>query len=97
VPTERLLQLFLAHCRQHDVLHDDRVATDSGSNARGPYLVLAEDVRDHVGDVVELHDLTIDDGVGLEVFESEVEKLKGISLFVELNRLHRTGADVETN
>jgi hypothetical protein len=59
--------------------------------------VLAEDVRDHVGDVVELHDLAIDDRVGLEVFESEVEKLEGTSLFTELNRFHGTGADVETN
>src|SRR6185295_12911119 len=73
------------------------MTTDAGGNSRGANLVFAEDVRDHVGDVVELHDLAIDDGVGLEVFESEVQKLQSSSLFAELNSLHRTRTDVETN
>src|SRR5215207_6945353 len=73
------------------------MTTNAGGNTRGADLVFAEDVRDHVGDVVELHDLTVDDGVCLEVFEAEVEKLQSSSLFAELNSLHRTRADVETN
>ena len=76
MPAERLLQFFLAHLRQHDVLDDDGVATDAGSNTRGPYLVFAEDVSDDVGDVVELHDLAINNRVGLQVFEAEIEKLE---------------------
>src|ERR1051325_109128 len=70
---------------------------DSCSNGCGADLVLVEDVRDHVGDVVELHDLAVDDRVSLKVLEAEVEKLEGVSLFGELNGFHGTGADVETN
>src|SRR4030095_5808794 len=97
MPAERLLQLFLAHLRQHDVLHDHGVTTDAGSNSSGANLVFVEDVRDHVGDVVKLHDLAIDDGVSLKVFESQVEKLQRISLSADLNSFARTRADVETN
>jgi hypothetical protein len=59
--------------------------------------MFAEDLSDHVGDIVELHDLPVDDRVGLKVFEPEVEKLEVRSFFGELNCLNGTGADVQTN
>src|SRR5215207_5744401 len=73
------------------------MTTNAGGNTRGADLVFAEDVRDHVGDVVELHDLAVDDGVCLEVFESQIEELQSSSLFAKLNSFHRARADVETN
>jgi hypothetical protein len=70
MPTERLLEFLVAHVRQHDVLDDHGVTTDAGGNTRRTNLVFAEDVCDHVGDVVELHDLTINNRVGLQVFKT---------------------------
>src|SRR5262245_23680051 len=97
VPAERLLQLFGTHLRQHYVLDDDRMAADSCGDAVGANLMFTEDVGDDVGDVVELHDLPVDDRVGLKVFEAQVEKLKARSSFAEFNCLDGTGTDVQTN
>ena len=43
---------------------------DARRHAVGLDLVLGEDVGDDVRDVVQLHDLAVDDGVGLETLRS---------------------------
>src|SRR5258705_1297689 len=75
MPAERLLQLFLAHLRKNYVFDDNRVPAHSGGNAVCPDLVLFEDIGDDVGNVVELHDLTIDYGVGLQILEAQAEEM----------------------
>jgi hypothetical protein len=59
--------------------------------------VFAEDVSDDVGDVVELHDLAVNNRVSLQVLESEIEKRETGALATKLNRFHRTRSDIETN
>jgi hypothetical protein len=73
------------------------VATDAGSNTRGSYLVFAEDVSDDVGDVVEFHDLAVNNRVSLEVFEAEIEERETGALATQFNRFHRTRTDIETD
>ncbi len=73
VPAKRLSQFVLTHLRKHDVFHDDRVATNSGSNSGGLNLVLGKDACNNIRNVIELHDLTVNYCVWLQVLESQVE------------------------
>ncbi len=97
VPAKRLVQFVLAHLREDNVLDDHRVAAHAGCDSRGFDLVLVENAGDNVRNVIELHDLTINDGVGLKILKSQVNKLIAVALLLELDCLYRAGTNIEAN
>lgn len=58
--------------------------------------MLLEYARYHVRDIIELHDLAVDDRVRLEVLETEVQQLKTVALPLKFNGLYGTGTNVES-
>ena len=42
--------------------------------------MLVKYARNHVGDVLELHNLAVDNRVRLEVFETQVQQMKLVAL-----------------
>ena len=97
VPTERFTKFVFTHLWQDDVLDDHRVAADSGCNSRGSNLVFVEDVCNNIGNVIELHDLTVDNRIGLQIFKAQVDQLIRTALLLEFDSLYGAGADVEAN
>jgi hypothetical protein len=73
------------------------VAAYSRGNPGGLYLVLAKNACNHVGNVIELHDLTVNYRVGLEILESEMHELKAVSPFLQFNGFYRARTDIEAN
>jgi hypothetical protein len=59
--------------------------------------MLVEDARNNIGDVVELHDLAINNGIRLKVFEPQVDELETAALPLKLNRLDRARTDIKAN
>jgi hypothetical protein len=73
------------------------MAANAGSDSGSLDLMLVENAVDNVRHVVELHDLTIDDRVGLEIFKAQVHQVKAIALLLQLDGFDRAGTNVKTN
>ncbi len=58
--------------------------------------MLVKNARYHVRDIIELHNLAVDNRVRLEVLESKVQQLKAVALFLKFNCLYGTRTDVES-
>jgi hypothetical protein len=50
-------------------------------------LVFVKDAGDDIRNIVEFHDLAVDDGVSLKVFVAETDELKLSTLLLKLNGL----------
>ncbi len=59
--------------------------------------MLAKDAHYHVRDVIELHDLAVDNRIRLEVLETKVQQMKAVALPLKFNCLYGTGTNVESH
>ena len=73
------------------------MAANTGSYSSGLNLMLTKDARYDIRDIVELHDLAVDDCVGLQIFKSQVNQVKAVALLLQLNCLYGTGTNIESN
>src|SRR5712691_7850437 len=73
------------------------MATDTCCHSQSLNLVLIENAVDNVGYIIQLHDLTIDDGVGLKILKAQVHQLKAVPLLLQLHSFYGAGADVEAD
>jgi hypothetical protein len=73
------------------------MAANSGCDSRGLDLMLIEDAVDHVRYVIQLHDLTVNDCVGLKILESQVHEVKVVPLLLQLDGFDGAGTNVEAN
>src|SRR5687767_7725837 len=73
------------------------MAAHSCRNSGSLNVVLGKNACDDVGDVIKLHDLPVNDRVGLKILESEIHQLKVAAFPLQLNRFDGTRADIETN
>jgi hypothetical protein len=58
--------------------------------------MLLENARNDVRDIVELHDLTVDDRVRLQVLKTKVQQVKAVALPLQLNRFDRASTNVQS-
>jgi hypothetical protein len=73
------------------------MAANAGCDSQSLNLMLVENAVNNVGYVIQLHDLTIDDGVGLQIFKAQVHEMKAVSLLLQLDGFYRAGTNVEAN
>jgi hypothetical protein len=73
------------------------MAANAGGDSGGFDLMLVENAVDNVGHVIELHYLTINDGVCLEIFEPQIYQLKAVALLLQLDGFDRTGTDIKAD
>jgi hypothetical protein len=97
---DRLGQLFCAHLRKADLLHDDRVAGHAGRHVRGLDLARAEQALDRVDHGAGVHDGPVDDGLGRQGLDSDVHELvfvPALATGFHLDGLDGRRADVEAD
>src|SRR3989442_13683415 len=97
VPAKRLLKFVLAHLRKDDVFNDHRMTAYSGGHSGSFDLVLAEDAGDDVSNVIEFHDLPINNCVRLKILESQTHQLKLAAFPLQFHSLNRTRSDIEAD
>ncbi len=100
LPVDGLGQLLGAHLREADLLDDDGVARDAGGDVARLDLVLLEQTLDRVDHRSRVHDRAVDDRLGGERLDPDVQELvlvAALAADLELHRLDGRGADVDAD